>query len=93
VATKEDAQLFVTAAQEGDLGTLQSLLAEFNGMVNCFHNGVTALHAACVYDQKEAVEWLLDVGKADVEITDHGLFELRAIHWAVKVYILDNSSI
>lgn len=77
--------LFVKAAQTGDLQTLQFLHSILIGVVNCSHNGMTALNAACREGQIAAAVWLLDVAKADIERPDEGVAGYRAIHYAAKM--------
>lgn len=80
--------LFVKAAQTGDLKTLQFIHSKSIGAVNCYHDGMTALNAACKEGQNAAAQWLLDVAEADVERADEGVARYKAIHYAVKGYII-----
>ncbi len=79
--------LFVKAAQTGDLKTLKFIHFMFTGVVNCSHDGMTALNAACKEGQNEAAQWLLDTAKADIEKQDTDMASYRAIHYAAKGYI------
>ena len=76
--------LFVKAAQTGDLETLQFIHFTFTGVVNCYHDGMTALNAACKEGQNEAAQWLLDTAKADIEKPDMDIGGYRAIHYAAN---------
>ena len=75
---------FVRAAENGDLNLLKLLHGRYNGIVDDrrIEDGRNALHLACVNGHKEAVKWLLDVAKADLEIADEEQ-GFRAIHFAL----------
>ena len=75
---------FVRAAENGDLNLLKLLHGRYNGIVDDrrIEDGRNALHLACVNGHKEAVEWLLDVAKADLEIADEEQ-GFRAIHFSL----------
>ena len=85
--------LFIKAAQTGDLKTLQFIHSILIGVVNCYHDGITALNAACKEGQNEAVQWLLDTAKADIEKPDMDIAGYRAIHYATIRYIIIYSSL
>ena len=76
--------LFVKAAQSGDLNTLQFIHSKLIDMVNCYHDGMTALNMACREGQNAAAQWLLDTAKADIEKQDMNISSFRPIHYAVK---------
>ena len=74
--------LFINAVNRGDLRVAKLLLKRAGVDVDARNaDGRTALHVACQQGYKEIIKWLLDVAKADLEVTDNE--GLRAIHHAV----------
>ena len=74
--------LFINAVNRGDLRVAKLLLKRAGVDMDARNaDGRTALHVACQQGYKEIIEWLLDVAKADLEVTDNE--GLRAIHHAV----------
>ncbi len=77
--------LFVEAAQEGDLYLLKELVQHFKVSKDVAHTSkpnLTALHLACRRGRREVVEWLLSVQKVDLERADDK--GRTAIYHAVK---------
>lgn len=77
--------LFVEAAQEGDLYLVKELVIHFKvpkGVAHTSKPGFTALHMACRRGRREVVEWLLSAPKVDLEKADDK--GRTAIYHAVK---------
>lgn len=76
--------LFVEAAQEGDLYLVKKLVQNYQVSVDVTHQstpGLTALHLACWRGRMKVAQWLLDQ-KANIETADQK--GRTAVYFAVK---------